>query len=186
VGQGGGVPDDPAPEPVDTGERAFPPVYTGDERALLTGMLEWYREGVLLKVEGMREQDATASPVRSGTSVRGLVKHLALVEDAWSTWRFAGRPLPEPWASAPWDADPGWDFHPADEDRLEDLLARYRAACDRSRAALAGEDLSATGTTETGQVISLRFVLVHLLEETARHLGHLDLLRELADGRTGE
>lgn len=174
------------PEPVDTGERRMPALHTADERTLLEGMLDWYREGVLRKVEGMRQADATGSPLRSGTTVIGLVKHLALVEDSWVTDRLAGRPMPEPWASAPFDDDPDWEFHSASDDRLEDVVALYRAACDRSRDAMSGLALDHTVGHATERPFSARFVLLHLVEETARHLGHLDLLRELADGSTGE
>lgn len=182
-------PQDTGPQdtgPQDTGERAMPPIHATDEQTMLTGMLDWYREGVLQKVDGMRQEDAAASPVRSGTTVLGLIKHLALVEDAWVTVRLAGRPDPEPWASAPFDDNPDWEFHSAAGDRLEAVVALYRDSCDRSRDAVAGRSIDAEATDERGRTISTRFVLLHLIEETARHLGHLDLLRELADGTTGE
>lgn len=172
--------------PTDTGVRGMPAIHAADERTVLTGMLEWYREGVLLKVEGMDLGAATTSPLRSGTTAAGLVKHLALVEDSWFTDRLAGRGDPEPWASAPFDQDPDWEFHSASSQPLADVVDLYRAACDRSRAVTTALDLDHTALDEKGRTISLRFVLVHVLEETARHLGHLDILRELADGRTGE
>ena len=172
--------------PVDTGEREMPPVHAADERAMLTAMLDWYREGVLRKVEGMAQADAVSSPLRSGTTAAGLVKHLALVEDSWCTHRFAGRPEPEPWASAPWDDDRDWEFTTARDEPLEHAVDLYRAACERSREVAAAYALDDTATSERGREFSLRWVLLHLVEETARHLGHLDLLRELADGRTGE
>ena len=174
------------PEPVDTGQRALPPIHTADERAMLTGMLDWYREGVLRKVEGMSQADATTSPLRSGTTVAGLVKHLALVEDSWFTHGLAQQPEPEPWASAPFDDDPDWEFRSANSEPLGDSVELYRTACERSRAVTAAHELDATATNTRGRVFSHRFVLLHLVEETARHLGHLDALRELADGTTGE
>jgi uncharacterized damage-inducible protein DinB len=164
----------------------MPPVHAAPERELLLGMLDWYREGVLLKVTGMRQADATTSPLRSGTTVAGLVKHLALVEDSWLTERMAGQREPEPWASAPFDDDPDWEFHSAAGEPLEDSVALYRAACERSRAVTAARALDDTFVDGRGRTVSLRFVLLHLVEETARHLGHLDVLRELADGSTGE
>ena len=186
--QESGVPHDPAlrpPEPRrDTGERPLPPVHAADERTLLTTMLEWYRKGVLGKVDGMSQDDAVRSRLPSGTTAAGLVKHLALVEDHWATHGLGGQPMPEPWASAPFDDDPDWDFHSATD--LADAVRLYTAASDRSRAVVADLDLDATATDERGRVFSLRFVLLHLIEETARHLGHLDVLRELADGVTGE
>lgn len=174
------------PAPVDTGDRDMEPVHAADERTMLTTMLEWYREGVLLKVAGMRQEHAVTSPLRSGTTAAGLVKHLALVEDSWFTHRFAQQPEPEPWASAPWEVDNDWEFHSAADEPLEDNVARYVAACERSRSVAAAAQLDDTVTLPSGRVISLRFALLHLIEETARHLGHLDVLRELADGSTGE
>ena len=172
--------------PVDSGPRPMPPVHAADERTMLEGLLEWYREGVLRKVEGLSQADATSSPVRSGTTVAGLVKHLALVEDSWTTHRFAQQPRREPWASAPWDDDPDWEFHSAGDEPLEDSVALYRAACERSRVVAAQHALDDTAVDERGRELSLRFVYLHMVEETARHLGHLDVLCELADGRTGE
>jgi hypothetical protein len=173
--------------PRDTGEREYPPIHTGDERSVLEGMLDWYREGVIVKVADLAPADARRSPVRSGTTIAGLVKHLALVEDSWFTHRFAGLPEPEPWASAPWDDDRDWEFHSAVDDDLADVVALYRAACERSRSVAAGRDLDDLAAVEArGRPFRLRFALVHLIEETARHLGHLDILREALDGTTGE
>ncbi len=174
------------PAPVDTGERAMPALHAAPEREMLTMMLDWYREGVVRKVEGMRQADAVTSPVRSGTTVAGLVKHLALVEDSWFTHRMHQQPEPEPWASAPYDDDPDWEFHSANAEPLEASVALYRAACDRSRDVTAAHALDDTFVDGRGRAVTLRFVVLHLVEETARHLGHLDVLRELADGGTGE
>ena len=173
-----------SPEPVDSGERPFPPVHAGDERTLLTAMLEWYREGVRLKVAGLPQELATASPLHSGTTVAGLVKHLALVEDDWSR-RIAERPEVEPWAGAPWDDDRDWEFHSAVDEPLVDTLALYDAACARTRRSTQALALDHTVTDDRGKTFSLRFVLLHLIEETARHAGHLDIARELLDGHTG-
>lgn len=172
-------------EVLDTGERELPPLRTADERTMLAGMLEWYREGVLAKVDSLGQADAVTAPVRSGTTAAGLVKHLALVEDTWFAVRLAQQPEPEPWASAPWDDDPDWEFHSANAEPLEQSVAAYRAACARSRAVAAALHLDDTVADRHG-TFSLRFALLHLVEETARHLGHLDVLCELADGRTGE
>ncbi len=164
----------------------MPPIHTADERTLLEGMLDWYREGVVRKVDGMAQADAVTSPVRSGTTAAGVVKHLAFVEDTWVTHRLAGADLPEPWAGAPFDEDSDWEFASATGEPLQATVALYRQACRRSRAAAARLPLDRQATDERGRTFSVRFVLLHLVEETARHLGHLDLLRELADGTTGE
>ncbi len=174
------------PSPLDTGPREMPALHASDERAALTGMLEQYREGVVRKVEAMAQSATTSSPATSGTTAAGLVKHLARVEGAWVTRRLAGRGEPEPWASAPFDRDPDWDFHSANGEALSEVVGLYRAVCQRSRAVIAALDVDHTAVDERGWEISLRSVLVHLVGETARHLGHPDVLRELADGRTGE
>ena len=101
--------------------------------------------------------------------------------------RFAGHPEPEPWASAPWDDDRDWEFHSANEEPLADVVARYEAACARSRAAMRGHTLDdAAVAASPGPEFNLRFAVLHLIDETARHLGHLDIIRELLDGTTGE
>jgi hypothetical protein len=158
---------------------------TAAEAEMLTNVLDWYRAAVERKVADVGPLVARTSPVRSGTTIAGLVKHLALVEDSWFTDRFAGGPEPEPWASAPWDDDPDWEFHTAIDEPLADGIALYRAACARSREAAAGhtlDDLAVRGRSP----FTLRYATVHLIEETARHLGHIDLLREYLDGTVGE
>ena len=174
------------PAPVETGERPLPELFATDERTVLIEMLDWYRAGVVLKVEGVSALHAAVRPLRSATSIAGIVKHLALVEDSWFTRRFAGRPDPEPWASADWRTDPDWEFNSAVDERLSDLISLYATACDRSRAVAVEHTLDDIGFDTSRHRFSLRFVLVHLIEETARHLGHLDMLRELLDGTTGE
>lgn len=174
------------PEGQDTGEREMPAVRSADERAVLTATLDWYRAGVLGKVAGLAPEHASATPLRSDTSIAGIVKHLALVEDSWFEARFEGRPEPEPWASVDWDADSDWEFHSAIDEPLADSVALYEVACSRSRAVTAAHQLDDIAADTSRQVFNLRWMLVHLIEETARHLGHLDILRELLDGTTGE
>ena len=102
--------------------------------------------------------------------------------------------MPEPWRSAPFDDDPDWELHSAVDDPPEALLAQYRESCDRSRAAtaevLAAGGLDALSVAESRRPgegrFSLRWILLHLIEETARHNGHADLIRESIDGLTGE
>lgn len=165
----------------------FPPtIHTAGEREMLTAMLDWYRRAVVRKVTGIAPEFARTSPVQSATTVAGLLKHLALVEDSWFDDRFAGNPEPEPWASAPFDEDPDWEFHSAPDDDVGDLVALYEAACERSRRAAAGHDLDDRAKNSPRRAFNLRFAYVHLIEETARHLGHMDILREYLDGSTGE
>jgi len=175
------------PFPTEIPEREDTTVRLGNERDNLVGVLEWYRAGVVAKAQDASPTVATTSPVPSGVTITGLVNHLAFVEDIWMDHRFAGRPEREPWASAPWAEDRDWEFHAAREEPLANLIGRYEAACARSREAMAGRALDDVAAgTHHGRELNLRFVLLHLIEETARHLGHMDVIRELLDGTTGE
>jgi uncharacterized damage-inducible protein DinB len=166
---------------------------SADELTLLSQFLDYHRATLVQKVSGLDREQLATRVGASELTLAGLVKHLSLVEDTWFTRRLAGRPDPEPWASAPWDDDRDWEFHSAVDDEPADLLALYAAACDRSRAVTA--EVAAAGGLDTlsvrpagsdGRHVSLRWILLHLLEETARHNGHADLLRESIDGTTGE
>jgi uncharacterized damage-inducible protein DinB len=166
-------------------ERPLPAIRNADERTMLEGFLDWYRDGVVAKVEGLDDAAAKRRVVGSDTTIIGLVKHLALVEDSWFDDRFAANPAPEPWRSAPWDDDVDWDFDSAIDDRLDEVVALYQQSCARSRAVCASAELDDLSRA-TERPFTLRYAIVHLIEETARHLGHLDILRELTDGAVGE
>lgn len=175
-GRIGAVPDLP--------ERPDPAFDLG-ERDLLTEFLDFHRGTVHLKVSGLPDDDAWRRVVPSSTTPAGLVKHLTYVEQYWFRTVLAGVPdLPYPY-----DADdPDGDFARSGGDTVEALLAAYAAECERSRevAAAMPLDRPAAGSTGQGGRATLRWVLVHLIEETSRHNGHLDILRELIDGSTGE
>ena len=103
--------------------------------------------------------------------------------------RFAGMDERDPWASVDFHADPDWEFHTATDLDAEELRDRYRLACRRSDEVIArasGPDQFSVQALRGGEKLSLRWVLLHLIEETARHAGHADLLREATDGATGE
>ena len=164
-----------------------PPADT--ERALLLEYLDSYRAAVLDKVSGVSAEQLHQRFVRSASTIGSVLKHLAGVEDTWFTERLLGEPIPEPWASAPWDDDADWEFHSAADNSLDELTTLYTTACERSRAAVgrvASLDTTIKQPNSRGEHASLRSVLIHMIEETARHLGHIDILRELADGTTGE
>ncbi len=165
-------------------QRDYPLDRTADEKETLTTMLDWVREGVVVKVAGLTDEQAATRLVPSATTAVGIVKHLAYAEDIWFTQRFAGHPMPAPFADAPWDEDRDWEFSSAPGDGLDACLALYRAAIERSRAVTAAAGLDDLG--HEGRVpYTMRYVLVHLIVETARHLGHLDILREQTDGGVG-
>jgi uncharacterized damage-inducible protein DinB len=165
------------------------PATTGPELAQLTAYLDFQRETMLLKAEGLTgEQLATPHPPSSLT-LGGLLNHLALVEDSWFRVRFAGLPDDEPWAGIDWDADPDYEFRTAADLSPDELRQRYRDACARSRevvAAATGPDQLSAVARRNGEHFALRWMLLHLIEETARHAGHADLLREAIDGAVGE
>jgi hypothetical protein len=153
-----------------------------EERSMLSGFLDWYRAVVEHKVGGLAREDATRVMTASGLSPLSIVAHLAAVEVAWFDETFAGRSI-----------DPMWDDHGnfriRDDDTVDSVLAEYRDACSRSRRVVAAasslDDLSAHEGGIWGHV-SLRWILIHMIEETARHAGHLDIMRETIDGRTGD
>jgi uncharacterized damage-inducible protein DinB len=156
--------------------------FTGGEKESLQVSLDRHRDAVLWKLEGL-DDDALRRPMTpSGTNLLGLVKHLAAVEYGWFCETF-GRPT-EP---LPFDEDdPDADLRVRPEETTEDVLAFYaraRAAADRAIGEL---DLEDTGTAWFGAAVSLRWVLIHMVEETARHAGHVDILRELIDGMAGD
>ncbi len=169
--------------------RRFDPDPAGGERELLGQYLDFQRQTVLAKTEGLnREQMARRHPP-SVLTLAGLLYHLALVEETWLEVRFLGLPVREPWAGVDFDADPEWEFRTSADMEPEQLRQRYREACERSRQAAAqadGLDQLSVQPLGDGRRFSLRWVLLHLLEETARHAGHADVIREAIDGIVGE
>jgi uncharacterized damage-inducible protein DinB len=165
------------------------PPETGPELAQLTAYLDFQRDTMLLKTEGLtREQLAVTHPPSSMT-LGGLLNHLALVEDSWFCVRFSGRPAQPLWDGVDWDADPDYEFRTAADVEPDELRRRYAAACDRSREVVAAaSDLDQLSVQKrgNGRHFDLRWMLLHLIEETARHAGHADLIREAVDGTTGE
>ena len=166
--------------------RRRPPL-DGDERAQLTGWLRLQREIVHFKCAGLSDQDAhrVVVPTSPLLTVAGIVSHLRWVENTWFTVLYAG----DESASPPFDEDdpdhPDPDFR-TDGAPLARLLAEYAEQCARSDAVIAAHDLGEPGRhPDDAARASLRWMLTHMVEETARHAGHLDLLRELLDGGTG-
>jgi uncharacterized damage-inducible protein DinB len=166
------------------------PKLANDEHTMLSEFLDFHRATVLRKIDGLLPSQLTAQPLASSTlTLAGLLKHLTLNEDTWFSERFAGLPAREPWASAPFDDDPDWEMHSALHDSAEELVAAYLDACERSRAVVSGrslDDLSVLPNRMGTEHFSLRWIMVHMIEETARHNGHMDLLREALDGAKGE
>ncbi|MEV8375328.1 DinB family protein [Kribbella sp. NPDC056861] len=163
-------------------DRVRPPESAG-ERETLTGMLDYLRDSVVNKVAGLTSAQAFANAVpASALTPAGLVKHLTGVERFWFAIDFAGQDIDWPWT----DDNPHGNFTLTDSDTLPALVAAYQAECARSRSITAAASSLDDVAVGDGMTFNLRYALTHLIEETSRHLGHLDLLRESTDGSTGE
>ena len=141
---------------------------------------------------GLDDQQLRATLPPAVTSLGGLLKHLALIEDEYFTRKLHGRALPPPWDAVDWDSDPDWEWHSAADDDPDELMSLWQQSVARSRAAVA-EALSGGGLDQRGKVTwpdgrapSLRRILIDLIEEYARHTGHADLIRESIDGLVDE
>src|SRR5580765_3062313 len=152
-----------------------------DEKTTLLASLQRHRDVMVWKLEGLDDEQLRRPVVPSGTNLIGLVKHLANAEYGWFCETF-GLPT-EPLTDI--SADPEADMRAADGEATEDIVAFYRRAWAASDASILRTPLEATGTSYSGATVSMRWVLVHMIEDTARHCGHLDLARELIDGATG-
>jgi uncharacterized damage-inducible protein DinB len=159
-----------------------------DERATLVDTLDFYRSIILHKTEGLDRDQLNTTLQPSSLTLAGLLKHLAHVEDSWITDRLTSGVMPDPWASAPFETDEDWDFHSAPNDTPDALRALYSAACQRSRVAISALELGSFAPNPDfyGNRYNVRWVLLHLIEETARHAGHADLIRESIDGAVGD
>jgi uncharacterized damage-inducible protein DinB len=147
--------------------------------------LDAYRQVVPWKLEGVDDEAARRAAVPSGTSLAGLLKHLALVERYWFQRVIAGRDVPIPWLDGEGDdADDGWHLGPGES--LDDVVALYgREVAESRRIQATLTDPDATVEVHGGPV-SVRRILIHMVEEVARHAGHADILREQIDGATGQ
>lgn len=162
---------------------------TGSERVTLAHYLDSQRATLLGKTDGLTARQLVMTHPPSALTLAGLLYHLALVEETWMEVRFAGLAQREPWTAVDWETDPDWEFHTATMLDPDDVRERYLAACGRSRQVVDGtDDLGEMSVRprRDGRHFSLRWVLLHLIEETARHAGHADLLREAIDGAVGE
>jgi hypothetical protein len=168
------------------------PPLAGDEAATLVGSLERQRATLAWKCGGLEATGLRARLAPSSITLGGLLKHLALVEADYFSRRLLGRSPGTPWDTVDWDADPDWEWHSAAEDSPEQLYALWEDTVARSRSQLAealadgGLDQLCRFTRPDGRTPSLRRILIDLIEEYARHVGHADLIRESVDGLTGE
>ena len=162
------------------------PLTTGDEKALLHAHLQLNRDALLWKLEGLGETELRRPMTGTGTNLLGLVKHLTGVEGGYFCDAF-GRPRP----SLAWEADEDAaigefsDMYAKPDETAEEIVACYRAATAAADQSIAALDLDATGRHHIGITVSLRWMLLTVLLDTARHAGHADIVRELIDGAAG-
>jgi uncharacterized damage-inducible protein DinB len=154
----------------------------GSEKESLLVAIDRHREVVLWKLEGLDDEQVRRPMTPSGTSLLGLVKHLAAVEYGWFLQTFGRETEPMPFD----EDDPEADLRIEPHETTEEIVAFYRRACTAADKVINELGLDDTGTSWSGDTVSMRWVLIHMLEETARHAGHLDILRELIDGATGD
>ena len=166
----------PFPEPTD-------PVASRSE--VFLGYLDYFRSVLVSKLDGLPDGELRASRLPSGWTPIELLKHLTYVELRWLEWGFEGRNVVEPWGD---NRDDRWYVAPGET--LDELLTALHAQAARSRAVVEAHDLSEIGQPgdrwDGDDPATLERILFHLLQEYARHVGHLDIVSELAGGQTGE
>jgi uncharacterized damage-inducible protein DinB len=156
--------------------------YTAGEKETLRASLDRHRDAVVWKMEGLDDEQLRRQLVPSGTTMLGLVKHLAWVEYGWFCETF-GRDTP---AREYVENDPDADLRIEADESTADVLAFYATARAAAGEVIEELPLEERTTAWFGDAVTMRWVLVHMIEETARHAGHLDILRELIDGTTGD
>ena len=154
----------------------------GAEKEVLTGFLDHYRATIIAICEGLSDEDLRRPMVPSGTTLLGMIKHLAYVERGWFQETIAGDQV-----EYPFDADdPDADLRIERDESTEEILDLYRSECSRSRQIIETVSLDdLVKGEERSADYNVRWVIVHMIEETARHAGHADIIREQLDGSTG-
>jgi len=152
---------------------------------VLLGYLDYFRSVVLAKLDGLSEAELRSSRLPSGWTPLELLRHLAFVELRWLVWGFEGEGVGDPWGD---QRDGRW--HVPSDTEVGELVAALHAQAARSRAIVVAHELSDVGQPgerwDGAPPPTLERVLLHLLQEYARHVGHLDVVRELIDREVGE
>ncbi|MEU6350753.1 DinB family protein [Streptomyces sp. NPDC047072] len=164
------------------------PATTADERTMLEGWLDYHRQTLAWKCEGLTDaQLRTASVQPSALSLMGLVRHMAEVERHWYRRILANEDAAPMYYDN--ETDPDGDFHVTETDTWQEAYGTWQAEIEEARSNAAGfglEDLSKGRHRRTGEQFNLRWIHTHMIEEYARHNGHADLIRECLDGATGD
>jgi hypothetical protein len=174
-------------------QRTDPPL-AASEVDTLRGYLDFHRDTMLMKTEGLSQEQLSQTHPPSALTLGGLLKHAALNDDWWFCRVFEGRETEPDWVPAgAFDADEDWELHSANDDSPEELRRIFASArsdadavIDRALAEAGLDALSVRTSGRQGTPFSLRWVLLHMIEEYARHNGHADFLRESIDGQVGE
>jgi uncharacterized damage-inducible protein DinB len=173
--------------------RVDPPL-RGDEVSTLRHFLDFHRDTFRWKCSGLTQEQLSRALPPSDMTLGGMMKHLALVESSWLERVYAGGSCMPPFDTVDWQADPDWEWHTAADDSPQELRALFDEAVHRADAVIDAA-LADTGLEGVSQrpsrregkgSFSLRWILVHLIEEYSRHNGHADLIRQSIDGQTGE
>lgn len=159
---------------------------TVDERTTLTEMLDYQRTVIVRKVSGLNKEQALTRLEPSTLTLAGLLRHLIVVDIYWFIVVLQGKEMPPSWAAENWETDRDWEMTSAADFMPEEIIADFEKTWSEVAAISASMDLNHVGTRADGTEISHRWVLVHLIEEYARHNGHADLIRESVDGSTGD
>jgi uncharacterized damage-inducible protein DinB len=166
--------------------RDEPPKSLQDPTEILLQQLSYYRATALAKLDGLRDDQLTASIVPSGWSPLGLLKHLVFVERRWMQWGFEADQMSDPWGDHHPDTT-GWLI--TQDDNVADLATRWAAIATRTETVARNArltDRARLGGRFSSDPPTLGWILAHVLQENARHVGQLDVVRELIDGSVGE
>ncbi len=154
---------------------------------MLDEFLDYYRAALVDRAWGLTHAQLQIQLPPSDLSLGKLLAHMALVERIWFQVRFDGDEMPEPWSSLDWEADPDAEMSAAEAMTVEELLTQFDGSVDNSRTRLSAvDDLDQLSerTNQEGEGWSMRWILIHMIEEYARHCGHADLIRQSIDGNT--
>lgn len=158
-----------------------------DEATTLLDMLGFYRVVLVRKSWGLSPEQLQASPLPSTLSLARLLSHMAFVEDHWFHHCLGGHPVTQPWVDLDFETDADAEMALGEQLPYSALLELLATSIDRSNRVVAEADgLDTTGRGELGDGVSLRWILVHMIEEYARHVGHADLIREAIDSQTDD